>query len=195
LFARGDSLNLAALPNEWCEKMAFESCPECNAEKHQLVKCPQCGFQRNPHKGPIIVDVQPQREHVSRQRENIGRQRDDDGQQRQRRSQHGLRNDHRRDDRQSSAPHPNSYEYQQQDFSAQQPRQKNGNSVNDRRRSGPSKRAMQPRHNQFGQPIGGAMQSVGSDQLREPRKPAKAAVITYKRKPRIVRSEPDSAQP
>jgi hypothetical protein len=54
---------------------------------------------------------------------------------------------------------------------------------------------MQPRHNQFGQPIGGAMQSVGSDQLREPRKPAKAAVITYKRKPRIVRSEPDSAQP
>ncbi|WP_237444568.1 hypothetical protein [Sinobacterium norvegicum] len=176
--------------------MAFESCPECNTEKHQLVKCPQCGFQRNPHKGPIVVDVQPQREHVSRQRDNDSqhRQRDTDGQPRQRRSQHGLRNDHRRDDRQQ--PHPNSYEYQAQEPKSQQPRQHNGNAMNNRRRqSSHSSGMQQPRHNQFGQPIGGTMQSSGSDQLREPRKPAKAAVITYKRKPRIIRTEGDSPQP
>ena len=27
--------------------MAYEICPECGAEKHQLMKCPQCGFQRS----------------------------------------------------------------------------------------------------------------------------------------------------
>ena len=27
--------------------MACEICPECGAEKHQLMKCPKCGFQKN----------------------------------------------------------------------------------------------------------------------------------------------------
>jgi len=26
--------------------MAYETCPECSAQKHQLVACPQCGFKR-----------------------------------------------------------------------------------------------------------------------------------------------------
>lgn len=26
--------------------MAYESCPECNEQKHQLMACPKCGFKR-----------------------------------------------------------------------------------------------------------------------------------------------------
>ncbi len=41
--------------------MAYEECPGCGTEKHQLVRCPQCGFQRHAtglKKRPSIVDVE-----------------------------------------------------------------------------------------------------------------------------------------
>jgi len=28
--------------------MAYETCPQCGAQKHQLVACSQCGFKRRP---------------------------------------------------------------------------------------------------------------------------------------------------
>ncbi len=41
--------------------MAYEKCPECGAEKHQLVRCPECGFQRRapePKKQSSIMAVE-----------------------------------------------------------------------------------------------------------------------------------------
>jgi ribosomal protein L32 len=35
-----------SLPTYLRETMAYETCPECGAQKHQLVACPQCGFKR-----------------------------------------------------------------------------------------------------------------------------------------------------
>ncbi|WP_148059399.1 hypothetical protein [Sinobacterium caligoides] len=176
--------------------MAFESCPECNAQKHQLVKCPQCGFQRNPHNGPIVVDVQPQRENHGRpQRDSRADQGGLGGggsyQPRQRRSQHGLRqHDQRRSEGNATQAHPNSYDYKPK--SSGRPSgnsfSEHGNSASGNRyNSGRTRNEynMQPRHNQFGQPVGGAAPG-GSDVLQEPRKQAKAAVITYKRRPRVV---------
>ena len=158
--------------------MAFESCPKCSNRKHQLVKCPSCGFQRNPYLGPVVVDVQPQGE---AQHRAAGAKRDNPAaaektpmyQTRQRRSQHGLRNHDQRREDSVRQPHPNSYEYQSQ--------------TSERHRTHHN---MQPRHNQFGQPIGGATQSVASDGLKKPRKKqAKAAVITYKLRSKIPRPE------
>ena len=39
--------------------MAYETCPQCGAQKHQLVACPQCGFKRmttRPHIDRELLD-------------------------------------------------------------------------------------------------------------------------------------------
>ncbi len=33
--------------------MAYETCPQCGAEKHQLVACPKCGFKRMTTRPPL----------------------------------------------------------------------------------------------------------------------------------------------
>lgn len=47
--------------------MAYENCPQCGTQKHQLVACPQCGFKRMT-KRPIIDRELLNNEDVTRQR-------------------------------------------------------------------------------------------------------------------------------